>query len=118
MQAIERFTEAITLDRNNYLLFSNRSAAYARVGRFPEALDDARRCHELKPDWPKVSTHFDSLNTRPQTHHQLIFITTAKTQFATCSACLVMCLHHYIPYGAVCCSIGRAVLAGSCVGLR
>lgn len=53
--AIDRYTEAITLNRNNHVLFSNRSAAYARVGKFAEALQDAKRCHELKPDWPKVS---------------------------------------------------------------
>lgn len=57
LQAIERYTEAITLNRNNYLLFSNRSAAYARIGKFHEALEDAKRCHELKSDWPKVSIH-------------------------------------------------------------
>ena len=54
LQAIDRYTEAITLNRNNHLLFSNRSAAYSRVGKFSEALDDAKRCHELKHDWPKV----------------------------------------------------------------
>ena len=55
--AIDRYTEAITLNRNNHVLFSNRSAAYARVGKFTEALEDAKRCHELKHDWPKVSNH-------------------------------------------------------------
>ena len=59
--AIDRYTEAITLNRNNHVLFSNRSAAYARVGKFAEALEDAKRCHELKPDWPKVSTVLDSV---------------------------------------------------------
>ena len=54
LQAIQRYTEAISLNRNNHLLFYNRSAAYARVGKFSEALEDAKRCHELKPDWPKV----------------------------------------------------------------
>ena len=54
LQAIERYTEAISLNRNNHLLFYNRSAAFARVGKFAEALEDAKRCHELKPDWPKV----------------------------------------------------------------
>ncbi len=54
LHAIERYTEAITLNKNNHILFSNRSAAYSRVGKFHEALDDAKRCHELKPDWPKV----------------------------------------------------------------
>lgn len=55
--AIDRYTQAITLNRNNHVLFSNRSAAYARVGKFAEALEDAKRCHELKPDWPKVCTY-------------------------------------------------------------
>ena len=45
--AIEQFTEAIQLNRNNFQLWSQRSAALARVGRYQEALDDARRCHEL-----------------------------------------------------------------------
>ena len=54
LAAIERFTEAITLNRNNHQLFSQRSAAYARIGKFTEALEDAKRCYELKPDWPKV----------------------------------------------------------------
>lgn len=53
-QAIERFTEAITLNRNDHVLFSNRSYAYAKMGRFIEALEDAKRCQELKPDWSKV----------------------------------------------------------------
>ena len=57
LQAIERFTEAITLDHSNHTLFSNRSAAYARVSKFAEALKDAQRCHELKRDWPKVNVH-------------------------------------------------------------
>lgn len=63
--AIERYTAAITLNRNNHVLFSNRSAAYARVGKFAEALEDAKRCHELKPDWPKVCVNVcdRSLNT-------------------------------------------------------
>lgn len=53
-QAIDRFTEAITLNRNDHVLFSNRSYAYAKMGRFTEALEDAKRCQELKPDWSKV----------------------------------------------------------------
>lgn len=55
LAAIERFTEAITLNRNNYQLFGQRSAAYARISRYTEALEDAKRCHELKPDWAKVN---------------------------------------------------------------
>ena len=57
LAAIERFTEAITLNRNNFQLFCQRSAAYARIGRHNEALEDAKRCHELKPDYAKVHTN-------------------------------------------------------------
>ena len=36
MAAIERFTEAIQLNRSNYQLWSQRSAALARVGKYQE----------------------------------------------------------------------------------
>ena len=54
-QAIDQFTAAIELNRNNYTLYSNRSAAYIRLGRYAEALEDAKKTLELKPDWPKVN---------------------------------------------------------------
>lgn len=54
VSAIEGFTEAITLNRNNFQLFSQRSAAYARIKKYSKALEDAQRCFELKADWPKV----------------------------------------------------------------
>ena len=37
-------------------MVSQHSAALARVGKYQEALEDATRCHELTPHWPKVST--------------------------------------------------------------
>lgn len=55
-QAIDQFTAAIELNRSNYTLYSNRSAAYIRLGRYAEALEDAKKTLELKPDWPKVIT--------------------------------------------------------------
>ena len=54
-QAIDQFTAAIELNRSNYTLYSNRSAAYIRLGRYAEALEDAKKTLELKPDWPKVN---------------------------------------------------------------
>eukprot|EP00871_Galdieria_phlegrea_P001519 jgi/Galph1/2368/GphlegSOOS_G1041.1 len=52
-KAVEAFSEAIEYDSNNHILYSNRSAAYASMGKFSEALQDANRCIELKADWPK-----------------------------------------------------------------
>lgn len=51
--AIEAFGEAIKLDANNHILWSNRSAAHASLRNFPEALSDAKRCVAIKADWAK-----------------------------------------------------------------
>ena len=49
----DKFTEAITLDPSNHILYSNRSAAYASKKEWDNALNDAEKTTELKPDWPK-----------------------------------------------------------------
>lgn len=52
-EAIKHYTEAITLDSNNHVLYSNRSAAYAKAAKYAEALEDAEKTISLKPDWGK-----------------------------------------------------------------
>lgn len=54
-QAIEHYTAAIALDPENHVLFSNRSAAFAKQGKYKNALEDAEKTVSIKPDWPKVS---------------------------------------------------------------
>jgi stress-induced-phosphoprotein 1 len=54
--AVNHFTEAIELDLDNHVLYSNRSGAYASLGQYQKALDDANKCVELKPDWVKGYT--------------------------------------------------------------
>ncbi len=51
--AIESFTAAIAIDPENAVLFSNRSAAFASAKRWNEAVEDARRTTELRPEWGK-----------------------------------------------------------------
>ena len=53
-QAIERLSDALNLNPTNVTLYSNRAAAYMRVCKYAEALKDANRVLELKPDWTKV----------------------------------------------------------------
>lgn len=52
-EAIKFYTEAINLDGNNHVLYSNRSAAYAKSNKYTEALKDAEKTVEIKPDWGK-----------------------------------------------------------------
>ncbi|KAG2302703.1 hypothetical protein Bca52824_031354 [Brassica carinata] len=51
--AVNHFTDAINLAPTNHVLFSNRSAAHASLHRYEEALSDAKKTVELKPDWAK-----------------------------------------------------------------
>lgn len=49
----EKFTQAIDLDPENHILYSNRSAAYAVLEDYQKALEDADKCISIKPDWVK-----------------------------------------------------------------
>ncbi|CAH8313294.1 unnamed protein product [Eruca vesicaria subsp. sativa] len=51
--AVTHFTAAINLSPTNHVLFSNRSAAHASLHNYAEALSDAKKTVELKPDWAK-----------------------------------------------------------------
>lgn len=51
--AIEQYSNALELDPQNYTLYSNRSASYAAMGKYNEALSDAREVVRLNPDWAR-----------------------------------------------------------------
>ena len=53
LKAVKQFTMAIRMDKQNHVLFSNRSASYAALGKYEEALADAERCVRLAPKWGK-----------------------------------------------------------------
>lgn len=49
----DAFTKAIEIDGTNHVLYSNRSAAYASKRDWTNALKDAEKTTEVKPDWPR-----------------------------------------------------------------
>lgn len=51
--AVRHYTSAISLSPANHILFSNRSAAHASLRNYADALSDAEKTVELKPDWSK-----------------------------------------------------------------
>ncbi|KAF7856977.1 hypothetical protein EAF04_009737 [Stromatinia cepivora] len=52
-EAVAKFTEAIAIEPENHILYSNRSAAYASKRDFENSLKDAEKCTSIKPDWAK-----------------------------------------------------------------
>lgn len=52
--AIKYYTEAINLDSRNAILYSNRSAAYAKACQYDLALSDAEKAIEINPKWAKA----------------------------------------------------------------
>jgi stress-induced-phosphoprotein 1 len=53
-EALKYYTEAINVDPHNAVLYSNRSAAYAKASQYELALKDAEKAVEMKPDWSKA----------------------------------------------------------------
>eukprot|EP01047_Picozoa_sp_COSAG01_P046182 COSAG01_NODE_4314_length_5139_cov_22.559413_5_plen_196_part_00 len=53
--AVQFYTTAINLNYKPemHVFYSNRSAAYAKLGKFDLALADGERCVLVKPDWAK-----------------------------------------------------------------
>mmetsp|Transcript_5922 Transcript_5922/g.10655 ORF Transcript_5922/g.10655 Transcript_5922/m.10655 type:complete len:570 (-) Transcript_5922:96-1805(-) len=52
-EAITHFSAAIEVDGSNHVLYSNRSACKASLKQYQDALEDANKTVELKPDWSK-----------------------------------------------------------------
>ena len=47
--------QAIDLDPTDATLLSNRSLCWIRLDQAEHALDDAKACRALRPDWPKLA---------------------------------------------------------------
>lgn len=52
-EAITAYTEAISHDPTDKVFYSNRSAAYASMSKWQEALDDGLKCTEVDPAFAK-----------------------------------------------------------------
>ncbi|KAJ8276566.1 hypothetical protein COCON_G00083180 [Conger conger] len=52
-EAVRCYTDALSLDPSNHVLYSNRSAAHAKKGDYESALQDACNTIQIKPDWAK-----------------------------------------------------------------
>lgn len=125
-KAIEQYTDAIKLDRNNHVYYSNRSAAYASKKDWEAAVSDAKECIKLNPTFLKgfyrlataqielndldaaLSTIKQGLNVDPensQLHRQLRTVKAKKKAAAqgaasSSSGAGGSSLSHGLPYAA------------------
>ncbi|KEG10080.1 stress-induced protein sti1 [Trypanosoma grayi] len=53
-EAVAAYTEAIKRNPAEHTTYSNRAAAYLKLGAYNEALADAEKCIEIKPDFVKA----------------------------------------------------------------
>lgn len=52
-EAINLYSQALDIDPDNYVVYSNRSAAYLKSDFKSNALYDAEKCVSLAPTWAK-----------------------------------------------------------------
>uniref|UniRef100_A0A3Q2VQ03 Tetratricopeptide repeat protein 28 n=1 Tax=Haplochromis burtoni TaxID=8153 RepID=A0A3Q2VQ03_HAPBU len=52
--AVHLYSDALQVDSQNCILYSNRSAAFLKLGQHQAALEDAEKACELNPKWPKA----------------------------------------------------------------
>ncbi|KAH3758070.1 stress-inducible protein STI1 [Pelomyxa schiedti] len=50
-EAIRHYSDAIKFEPRNHVFYSNRSAAYAGLGEWKQALEDANQCLSLNAAW-------------------------------------------------------------------
>jgi tetratricopeptide (TPR) repeat protein len=61
-QAVNLYSQAIDIDPDNCVYYSNRSAAYMKADSKSKALKDAEKCLEIDPNFVKGNHHsFTSL---------------------------------------------------------
>lgn len=52
-QALDFYSQAINLEPNNHIHYSNRSLCYFNLSQFEKALEDAEKCIEINQNWGK-----------------------------------------------------------------
>ncbi|KAL3665446.1 hypothetical protein V7S43_009481 [Phytophthora oleae] len=80
-KAIECYSEAIRLDPDNFVYYSNRSAAYGAVGNWEQAEKDAQECVKRNPKFAKG--YHRLANAQQQLGHKKEAIETLKTAQST-----------------------------------
>jgi stress-induced-phosphoprotein 1 len=61
-EAIKEYTEAISRNPKDHVLYSNRAACYTKLGEYRMGLKDCDECIKLKPDFVKIYSRKGALH--------------------------------------------------------
>lgn len=75
IEAVLHYTHAIKMDPQNYVLYSNRSFAFLKLGQHYLSLQDANETVRLQPQWAKVMMNFYFFATLRLGLNLMIFFT-------------------------------------------
>ena len=79
-EAVAQYSECITLAPNDAVYWSNRSAAYAALLRWDDALADGHTAADLRPDWSKAHS---VRHCRVQSLSSLLLLPTCAARSTT-----------------------------------
>jgi tetratricopeptide (TPR) repeat protein len=73
-KAIDYYGKSLDISKKDaHLVYSNRSAAWLKLDA-NKALDDARMCIKVAPDWAKVRKHLKHKKKNEKKRNEMIFI--------------------------------------------
>ncbi|KPP59822.1 hypothetical protein Z043_122224, partial [Scleropages formosus] len=67
--AVRLYSDALLADPQNFIIYSNRSAAHLKLGQYQAALKDADKAQHLNPKWPKCLTSSVNYNLDTSSGH-------------------------------------------------
>ena len=68
--ALKHYTEAIARDPKNHKLYSNRCAAFQKIGQMPAALEDCEKCIAIDPTFVKIYNRKGSIQFFLKEYHK------------------------------------------------
>ena len=68
--ALKHYSDAIARDPKNHKLYSNRCAAFQKIGQMPAALEDCEKCIALDPTFVKIYNRKGSIQFYLKEYHK------------------------------------------------
>ncbi|KAL4704474.1 hypothetical protein ACJJTC_019573 [Scirpophaga incertulas] len=92
IEAVLHYTQAIKMDSNNYILYSNRSYAFLKMDQHYLSLQDANETVRLQPQWAKGYFRRAEVEAASGLHDEAIISYTRALQLEPHNPKLIECI--------------------------